>query len=247
MPEACLNCGHAVAQKFCSNCGQAVKTRRLETKDVLSDVLSHFFNLDGTLFRTIGGLTRNPGKVCREYVAGQRVRYVPPLRYCITILAIVLLAYALFGIDLAQPPFEQPSTDKGERVKVVQEAVGSLIKKHLNLVIFAALPFLVVFTRFLFRKADYNLPEVGVFVLYTIGHIFLMGILLVPVRALWPQAFVGLRFILHFGFFTWAALGFFGLGRLSTLFRSVAANALYFLSIVIIIVLATLPTIIAAM
>lgn len=44
------------------------------------DLLDNLFSYDSRVYRTLVPLMTKPGFVCREYLAGKRVRYLPPFR-----------------------------------------------------------------------------------------------------------------------------------------------------------------------
>jgi hypothetical protein len=93
----CQNCGNAVTQRYCGGCGQRLDSpvhslwhfTQLATED-----LTH---ADSRLWRTLGALLFRPGRLTREFLAGHRARYLPPLRlYLVVSVAFFLLASA-FG------------------------------------------------------------------------------------------------------------------------------------------------------
>jgi hypothetical protein len=91
--KTCLNCNHVVEKIYCPNCGQ----ENFETKKSFHHLLTHFVedlvHYDGAFWKTIKTLLWRPGKLTREYLAGKRKRYVPPVKLYIFInfLAFFLL------------------------------------------------------------------------------------------------------------------------------------------------------------
>lgn len=76
---ACANCGAALAGEYCHDCGQYAHNPLSSFRHAVEDVFESFWHLDGRIFRTLR-LLFVPGRVAREYLAGHRVRYIPPLR-----------------------------------------------------------------------------------------------------------------------------------------------------------------------
>lgn len=76
----CLNCGHFVADHFCSHCGQ----ENIETKETFKHQLSHVIgditHFDSKFLQTVKYLFIKPGFLTLEYLKGKRVRYVHPVR-----------------------------------------------------------------------------------------------------------------------------------------------------------------------
>jgi len=76
----CLNCGAAVATRFCPHCGQENTTYRVSLQRLVGDLFDEVFQLESRLWRTLWALIRRPGLLTREYNAGRRVSYTTPLR-----------------------------------------------------------------------------------------------------------------------------------------------------------------------
>lgn len=78
--ERCANCNAVLRGEFCHLCGQSTETLNRYLGSLLSDLLGGLFNYDSRVYRTLIPLLFRPGFVCREYLAGRRVRYLPPFR-----------------------------------------------------------------------------------------------------------------------------------------------------------------------
>ena len=89
-PETCLNCGSPVPARYCGSCGQERAPLRLPLQQIVQDYLGDAFNLEVRLARTLAPLVLRPGFLTREYLAGRRVHYTPPLR-------LFLVASLAFG------------------------------------------------------------------------------------------------------------------------------------------------------
>ena len=77
--STCANCGTALAGEYCHHCGQYAHNPLTSFKHAVEDVFESFWHLDGRIFRTLRDLFV-PGRVALNYLAGHRVRYIPPLR-----------------------------------------------------------------------------------------------------------------------------------------------------------------------
>jgi len=86
----CLNCGTDLQGPFCSLCGQKDQNRRLPLKALLHDVMHDLWHLDHKVLESLWLLVRHPGLLAQEYLAGRRVRHMPPFRL------YVLTSFALF-------------------------------------------------------------------------------------------------------------------------------------------------------
>jgi hypothetical protein len=87
----CDNCGAAVAGRYCAACGQRreapVHSLWHFTK-VAAEDLTH---ADSRLWRTLGALLGRPGYLTREFLAGRRARYLPPVRLYLVLSVLFLL------------------------------------------------------------------------------------------------------------------------------------------------------------
>ena len=88
----CLNCGHAVEERYCTHCGQ----ENLEPTESIGHIIGHFFaditHFDSKFFITVKDLFLRPGFLTREYIAGRRMSYLNPIRMYIFISAIFFIA-----------------------------------------------------------------------------------------------------------------------------------------------------------
>ncbi len=78
-PAACENCAMPLQGEYCHACGQSSHNPLRHLGHAIEEVFESFWHLDGRIFRTLR-LLFVPGRVAREYLAGHRVRFVPPLR-----------------------------------------------------------------------------------------------------------------------------------------------------------------------
>ena len=100
--DHCANCGEPLTGPFCAACGQENRNlARIPLSRILHDWLGDTFTFDSRFLRTLGPLVRRPGLLTREYLAGRRARYVPPLRLFVFLSLVMFLALALTGAKLA--------------------------------------------------------------------------------------------------------------------------------------------------
>lgn len=92
---ACQNCHTALQGEYCHQCGQAAHNPLKSFAHAVEDVFESFWHLDGRIFRSLRELWI-PGRVAANYLAGQRVRYLPPLR-----LFVILSLFAFLMARLS--------------------------------------------------------------------------------------------------------------------------------------------------
>lgn len=88
----CLNCGAVLVGKYCAQCGQEDWDKPPSIKVVFGELVAGLFHADSRLWRSLWALMAKPGFLPKEYFAGRRVRYLPPMRmYLLSSLAFFLL------------------------------------------------------------------------------------------------------------------------------------------------------------
>ena len=110
---ACLNCGTPVSDRFCGHCGQSSRDTRLSVHGILHELAAEHFGLDTKVARTLGTLVRRPGQLTAEFLAGRRMRYLPPLRLYLS-LSVVFFLLSAWTNDTAT------SSDGRDTVPVIQ-------------------------------------------------------------------------------------------------------------------------------
>jgi hypothetical protein len=91
----CLNCGNTVDQRFCSNCGQ----ENIEPRQTFGHLVAHFFedltHYEGKFWETLRYLFFRPAFLSKEFIAGKRSKYLPPVRLYIFASFITFLLTAI--------------------------------------------------------------------------------------------------------------------------------------------------------
>jgi len=89
----CDNCGTALTGRYCVSCGQRRESpvhSLWQFAKVAAEDLTH---ADSRLWRTLGALLFRPGHLTREFLAGRRARYLPPVRLYL-VLSVAFFLYA---------------------------------------------------------------------------------------------------------------------------------------------------------
>ncbi len=75
----CKNCNSELLGIYCSECGQK-NTELLSVKAIVKELTDNVFSFDSRFFITLKYLIIKPGFLTKEYWAGRRTTYLPPLR-----------------------------------------------------------------------------------------------------------------------------------------------------------------------
>jgi hypothetical protein len=101
----CLNCGMRLSGEFCHHCGQSAQSLRRPFWTLVSESLETFFSLDGRIAHTLPNLMLRPGRMTRNYLDGQRARFIPPFRlYVFASLIFFVLLPLMTGQGLGFGP-----------------------------------------------------------------------------------------------------------------------------------------------
>jgi hypothetical protein len=113
-PESgsCANCAEPLTGAFCSRCGQQALDLHRPISDLFSDVIGDIFNLDTRLLRTLRPLMLKPGALAKDYIAGRRASYVPPLKSYLIAALIFFGLFTLFPSDAPVEVFVQGSAEE---------------------------------------------------------------------------------------------------------------------------------------
>ena len=92
---ACANCGTALTGEYCSACGQRADPHVLSVREFVAEALEVFTHADSRFWRTFVPLLLRPGYLTQQFIAGRRVRYLPPFRLYIVISVLFFLVVPL--------------------------------------------------------------------------------------------------------------------------------------------------------
>lgn len=79
----CKNCHTDVSTtlNYCPSCGAKIIENRLTIKNIWSDIIEQFFNVDNTLLKTFLHLFSKPEVVINGFINGTRKKYINVIQY----------------------------------------------------------------------------------------------------------------------------------------------------------------------
>lgn len=91
--DTCLNCNHSLGPEdnYCPNCGQENNTNKISAHHLAFEAFEDFFHFDSKLWHTLKASFSQPGRITLDYLAGKRMRYVPPVKLYIFVSFIFFL------------------------------------------------------------------------------------------------------------------------------------------------------------
>jgi hypothetical protein len=121
----CKNCHTPLTGPFCHQCGQPDKSIIRFFGDLIRELLEDIISLDSRAVRTLIALLFRPGFLTKEYLAGRRFYYVPPLR-----LFLITSLFCIFIIWLLNKTSDQQVISTAEAQVATKE---SLLSKRDNI------------------------------------------------------------------------------------------------------------------
>jgi len=134
--ETCKNCGTTFQGYYCPECGQSVRDFQKPFGMVAVDFLGNVAAFDTRLWHTIKPLFLRPGKLTKEFLAGKRVRYVPPFRllFFFSFIFFLLLSFHYRGVLRSHlkdaDKIEKQISSRGLPVDSLQNKAVEKMKTH---------------------------------------------------------------------------------------------------------------------
>lgn len=233
--RACLNCGEPLLGPFCWSCGQEDVDLHRPLKQLAQDAVGDLLDLDTRLLRTFGPLFFRPGFVIREYLAGRRVRFVPPLKmFLLASLVffglVALLPKGQIGvyrtgepvpqgrglhINIQLPAYSGASSgfnhwmdEAGEKAKQHPREFGEALLGNLPRAFFVLLPIFALFLKLFYWRRDRYYLDHLIFALYHHAFGFVALTLLVILGRPWVPDWLATPLVpvLWLWFFVYLAL-----------------------------------------
>lgn len=217
-PRPCANCGCELSAPYCANCGQHRRgSERLQVCEIITRSCENLLSFDSAFLGTFVGLFRRPGELCREYVQGQRKRYMNPFAYFVLAGTVNLFVSTVVGWFTGTP------SDPEEE----------FIANHVLWIMLAMLIPLAFLWRSLFRRSGDNLAENYVFALYALAqYVWLETIVLLPLPYLVPDLVLAIVYVaVWLAYMTFAATRFYGEPALMVGLKVLASALLFALCV----------------
>jgi hypothetical protein len=198
---------------------------RLTMGLMLRGVAERFFELDKGWPRTVRELTLKPGAMIRRYVQGDRKVYANPFAYLIVGTAVSVLVQKAVGFQEKMIASSHTAMMESPlQLEFAQRFIELMSQNALYVSIGIVVP-LALLLRLFFLRSGYNIAEFLVFALYSVGHLALLGFVLIPLYMLLPSAahkgVAGISVAIIYTSF--AARGFFSGRLVSVIFKTAVA------------------------
>lgn len=100
--STCANCEAPLDGPYCAACGQKDLGTRVTILELMREVVSETFEVEGRLPRTLWSLATRPGHYLGEFLDGRRRSFASPLRFYLFMLFFTAVVLGWRGRDLAK-------------------------------------------------------------------------------------------------------------------------------------------------
>ncbi len=173
--KLCKNCNSELVGFYCSECGQK-NTELLSVKAIVKELANNMFSFDSRFFITLKYLIIKPGFLTKEYWAGRRTTYLPPLRMYLVLSVFYFFLHSimdegLLHIIIDKSPQNNPKTfafntdgvpqifhfiidnlNKGIKVTDERGLSKDFIGDYMPSAMFILMPFMGLLLLFVYKK-----------------------------------------------------------------------------------------------
>ncbi len=117
--HCCKNCGSTYVGDYCPACGQSAATNRFKISNLFTNVLNVWGWGNRSLPRTLLHLLTRPGFMIRDYLAGKRQPFFPPVK----MLFIIASFFAIISFVITPNDASKKETTTVEKVDSVSKSL----------------------------------------------------------------------------------------------------------------------------
>lgn len=99
----CANCGASAEKSYCPECGQSTHLHH-SLLHLIEELLHGLLHFDTKAWRTIPALMLQPGKLTRNYIDGQRTKYVSPLALFLFLIFLMFFVFSFTSNQFQSRP-----------------------------------------------------------------------------------------------------------------------------------------------
>ena len=183
----CPNCASAGAGVYCPQCGQRTAIARLSVGELVANGLRVVTDADRGLLPTLRDLTLRPAAMCRNYIGGQRRRYINPISYFLLVATLQFIDFYLSEdalTDMLSESLREAAAVQGLEANeaAIAEQAASTIDNLMSfgtygIFFFVCIPYALLL-RLAHWRARWNLAELSVVAIFTVSHSMLITSLL---------------------------------------------------------------------
>ncbi len=247
MSGTCSNCGMPVEGNYCSNCGQSTGEHTINFHFLWHDVQHGLFHFDKGILFTIKELFTRPGHSIREYIQGKRVQHFKPVSLVLILATVYGFLFHYFHINMLVNSISLSGS--GKDFVEAQNKLGKLndwVIEHYEIIALIQLPIYALGTYLSFKKSGYNFSEHLVLNAFLTAQRLVLRIAVFPLYYLYNETTAlrkidGFTDVIGYALLVWSLTQFFhNRKKLATFFRALLSLVIFFISWLIVSLLAVL-------
>lgn len=215
--ELCRNCNEPVDGKYCSNYGQPAKLQRIDVHYVVHEI-ERILHFEWGILYTIKELLISRGKNVWQFISENRSRLVKPIIFVIVTSLIYTLISQYFHVAGFINFDDSEESTTTVIFKWIQEHYG-----YANILMGI---FIVLWSRVLFLKYDYDSFEVLILLCFVIGMQMLIFSVFAILTGLTHLNLVPLVGFVGIAYRTWAVGQFYNKKKVLSYAKALAAYVL---------------------
>lgn len=206
--QHCRNCGARLVGPYCAECGQEARQRAVPFWQFGREALGEVFSFDTRFLRAFRPLLFRPGFLAKEYFAGRRKRYVPPLRLYLFVSFIYFLVFGLPGVrpyvsegpapeqeqteqapaDASQGSAATSKEEETEDRDPIAYGTGRTLAHNFSVFLFAFVPLIALGLTLLYVRSGWLYVHHLIFVLHLQAFFFVAELPRMVLDAVLPAA-----------------------------------------------------------
>lgn len=174
MEQICKNCGHVIAENFCSNCGQK-KFKRIDRKYIWEEIQYTFLHTNKGFLYSVKNIAKNPGKTAREFIDGNRINHYKPILLAFVLSGIsAFVSYKILGL---KEMINAYYSEKHMNSPLMNDYL-SFTQSYNAILMLSLIPIFALTTKFAFKKWGHNYYEHVIMNAYILIFYTLMNLVL---------------------------------------------------------------------
>lgn len=165
----CLNCGKEVDDNFCPSCGQKTSTKRYSLKHIFdTGILYGVFAINERFFHTLKTIFTRPGHGIREYIKGERIKYLNAFSFLLIIIAVVFFFDEYTDLKLSDVIYEDS--------KEFATSLEGFMKEYPRIIYVINIPLMAISTLLFFKRSKVNFAEHIILNTYATSALVILGL-----------------------------------------------------------------------
>lgn len=175
----CPNCGAEITARFCGQCGAKYGKKEVDLKSLFQVVFETITNWEQKMLITLQVLAKEPGKIARAFIGGERRKYYHPVKF--------LLFWASVNVFIALT-LKVSFGEIDPNVTLIEKQFNQFIQNYISLIYAFSVPVMALGPFLIFRKLDPKFVNYNVILCYVVGVGLLINIPSYLMVAVWREA-----------------------------------------------------------